>query len=213
MVLKKVKAATVYIKVKFADDSSAEGSGILLGRYRGMIITNAHVVGMLDNDSPKPVKIDVTLNGGQADAKTISAQVGYVDGDSDLALLATAAKDNKEFPEYLSILPKLSQSLVETQELFVVGYPLGKQAGPNVTVTPTSVTSLRTENNNIKWVQVNGGIHPGNSGGPLVTAEGFVAGIAVAAYSGTQVHLAIPVEVLNAVWNGKITNSHYGVSL
>ncbi len=208
-VLKKVKAATVHIKVKFADDSSAEGSGILAGNYRGMIITNAHVVGMLDNDSPKPVSIEVTLNSGQPNAKTIPAKVGYVDGESDLALLAAASKD---FPEYLSILPKGSQSLIETQELFVIGFPLGKQAGPNVTVTPTSVTSLRSENNNIKAVQVNGGIHPGNSGGPLVTTEGFVAGIAVAAYSGTQIHLAIPVEVLNSLLNGRIANSHYGVS-
>jgi hypothetical protein len=86
----------------------------------------------------------------------------------------------------------------------VFGFPLGRRIGSNVTVTPTSVTSLRKENGSLKTIQVNGGLHHGNSGGPLVTKDGLVACIAVAGYTGTQIHLAIPIESLNVVTNGRI---------
>jgi hypothetical protein len=54
-------------------------------------------------------------------------------------------------------------------------------------------------------------MHPGNSGGPVVDKDGNLVGIAVAAYSGTQLHLAIPTEMLNSVLNGRIMNIVYGV--
>jgi hypothetical protein len=116
----------------------------------------------------------------------------------------------------LSILPDLlpvaqSASLTETQDVFVVGFPLGKQAGPNVTVTATTVTSLRKEGKDLKHVQVNGGMHPGNSGGPVVDKDGNLVGIAVAAYAGTQLHLAIPTEAFNSVVNGRVMNSSFSV--
>ena len=207
-VLKKVKAATVHLKVKFAEGKPSEGSGFFTVP-NGLIITNAHVIGMLDNDSPKPAKIEVTLNSGEAGSKTGEAKILYVDGDSDLALLI-APGGPKDLPEPLILAPP--GSVTETQDVFVVGFPLGKQAGPNVTITATTVTSLRKEGNSFKAIQVNGGMHPGNSGGPVVNKDGKVVGIAVAAYSGTQLHLAIPIEHLNAVTNGKISNSEYGVA-
>lgn len=207
--LKKVKAGTVHIKVTYADGDSAEGSGFV-HRTKGAIITNAHVVQMLDNDSPKPAKIEVTFNSGEPNSQTVEAKVGYVDGESDLALLTVPVKDIKAYPELLQ--SELSQKLTETQDVFVVGFPLGKQAGPNVSVTATTVTSLRKDGNRLDRVQVGGGIHPGNSGGPIVDKDGKVVGIAVAGFVGTQVHLAIPTETLNAFLNGKVTNISFGVA-
>jgi S1-C subfamily serine protease len=207
--LKKVKAATVHIRVTFADGDVSEGSGFAT-RLRGLVVTNAHVVGMLDNDSPKPTKVEVTFNSGEANSKTIVSKIGYVDGDTDLALLMVPSANFKEYPERLPMT--LSQKLNETQDVFAVGFPLGKQAGANVSVTPTSVTSLRKEGGNIKRVQVNGGLHPGNSGGPIVDKDGNVVGIAVSGYVGTQVHLAIPTEHLNVVFNGKFKNTVYEVA-
>jgi len=206
--LKKVKAATVHIKVQFADGDVSEGSGFLT-RTRGLIVTNAHVVGMLDNESRKPSKIEVTFNGGEADSQTLEAKVGYVDGESDLALLSYPVKNLKGSPDLLPV--GYSAQLSETQDVFIVGFPLGRKAGLNVSVTATTVTSLRKENGNLKHVQVSGGMHPGNSGGPLVDKDGKVIGIAVAGFAGTQVHLAIPTEVMNALFNGKIANSTFDV--
>lgn len=207
--LKKVKAATVHIKVQFADGDISEGSGFLT-RSRGLIVTNAHVVGMLDNDSRKPSKIEVTFNGGEADSQTLEAKVGYVDGETDLALLSYPTKSLKGTPDLLPV--EYSSKLSETQDVFIVGYPLGRKAGLNVSVTATTVTSLRKENGNMKHVQVGGGMHPGNSGGPLVDKDGKVVGIAVSGFAGTQVHLAIPTEVLNAVLNGKISSNIFDVA-
>ncbi|OWK35838.1 S1 family peptidase [Fimbriiglobus ruber] len=198
----------MHIRVEYADGDVSEGSGFVT-IAKGLVVTNAHVVGMLDNDSPKPKKIEATFNGGDADSKTVEVKVGYVDGESDLALLAMSAKDAATVTDLLTVA--LSQTLTETQDVFVVGFPLGKQAGPNVTVTATTVTSLRKEGGNLKQVQVNGGIHPGNSGGPVVDKDGKLVGIAVASYAGTQLHLAIPTEALNSVTNGRVMNSAYGV--
>jgi hypothetical protein len=203
-VLKKVKDATVYISVKSADGSVSEGSGFLHGP-KGMVVTNAHVVNMLDNQSRKPARILVTIHSGEENSRTVPAQVHFVDGEFDLALLRIPIKDGPELPERLNLIEP--GTLVETQDLFIFGFPLGKQIGSNVTVTPTTITSLRKENGALKTIQINGGLHPGNSGGPLVTKEGAVAGIAVAAYSGTQIHLAIPIESLNIVTNGRIVTS------
>jgi hypothetical protein len=205
--LKKVKAATVHIKVTFADGDTAEGSGFAT-RLRGLVVTNAHVVGMLDNDSPKPTKIEVTFNSGETNSKTIVSKIGYVDGDSDIALLMVPSGDFKEYPELLSVA--YSAQLTETQDVFIVGFPLGKQAGPNVSVTATTVTSLRKEGGRLTRVQVGGGMHPGNSGGPLVDKDGKVVGIAVSGFSGTQVHLAIPTEEMNAIFNGRVRNVSFG---
>jgi hypothetical protein len=206
--LKKVKAATVYIRVTLPDGDISQGSGFVT-ISKGLIVTNAHVVGMLDNDSAKPSKIEVTFNSGEQDSKTVEVRVAYVDGDSDLALLVMAAGDLKLVPDLLPIF--LSHNLTETQDVCVVGFPLGKQAGSNVTVTATTVTALRKEGPNMKQVQVNGGMHPGNSGGPVVDTEGRLVGIAEASYAGTQLHLAIPTESLNAVTNGRVLNSTFGV--
>jgi S1-C subfamily serine protease len=164
--LKKVKAATVHIRVESADGDVSEGSGFVT-IARGLIVTNAHVVGMLDNDSPKPAKIEVTFNSGEANSKTVEVKVGYVDGETDLALLMMAATDAAIIPDLLPVA--LSQSLTETQDVFVVGFPLGKRAGPNVTVTATTVTSLRKDGGNIKQVQVNGGCTPGTPAARLST--------------------------------------------
>jgi S1-C subfamily serine protease len=206
--LKKVKAATVHIKVTFADGDTSEGTGFAT-RLRGLVVTNAHVVGMLDNDSPKPTRIEVTFNSGETNSKTIVSKIGFVDGETDLALLMVPSNDFKEYPDLLPIA--YSAQLTETQDVFIVGFPLGKQAGSNVSVTATTVTSLRKENGQLKRVQVGGGMHPGNSGGPLVDKDGRVVGIAVSGFAGTQVHLAIPTEELNAVFNGRIRNAAFGV--
>ncbi|QJW97142.1 S1 family peptidase [Frigoriglobus tundricola] len=206
--LKKVKAATVHIRVTFADGDVSEGSGFAT-RLRGLVVTNAHVVGMLDNDSPRPTKIEVTFNSGEANSKTIQSKIGYVDGEADLALLMVPSKDFKEYPDLLPV--GYSAQLTETQDVFVVGFPLGKQAGPNVSVTATSVTSLRKEGGAIKRVQVGGGMHPGNSGGPLVDKDGKVVGVAVSGFAGTQVHLAIPTEQMNGIFNGRIKNPVFDV--
>jgi hypothetical protein len=63
---------------------------------------------------------------------------------------------------------------------------------------------LRKENGILTRVQVNGGMHPGNSGGPVVNGKGQVVGVAVAIIRGTQINFAIPGEMVHGFLNGKI---------
>jgi hypothetical protein len=46
----------------------------------------------------------------------------------------------------------------------------------------------------------------------VVDKDGNVVGISVAAFAGTQLHLAIPTEVMNAVLNGRVMNSVFDVA-
>ena len=52
-------------------------------------------------------------------------------------------------------------------------------------------------------VQVNGGMHPGNSGGPVTDARGDVVGVSVAVIRGTQINFAIPGDFVRQVLDGR----------
>jgi S1-C subfamily serine protease len=197
-VLKKVKEATVHLEVSLPNGSTAEGSGFFTDEP-GVILTNAHVIGMLDSDSRPPVKVVVTVKSGEPDSLSLPAAFLGVDRGSDLALLRVSGKG---LPAGLKVVP--AKDVSETQEVFIFGFPLGKRLGKNITVSKSSVSSLRKENGVVRQIQVNGGMHPGNSGGPVVNAEGSVVGVAVSVIVGTQLHFAIPGETVQRFLNGRI---------
>ena len=78
------KNATVFIEVEYPDGSSGTGTGYF--DEPGIVLTNAHVVGMMDADSKAPKKIDVVLNGGEKGSHYLDGTVLGVDRDSDLAV-------------------------------------------------------------------------------------------------------------------------------
>src|SRR5580658_5856202 len=100
-VLKKVKAATVHLEVTLANGDTVEGSGFFTDEP-GVILTNAHVLGMLDADGRPPVKIIATVNSGEADSKALPGKLLGVDRGSDLALLRIEGKD---LPAALQVVP------------------------------------------------------------------------------------------------------------
>ena len=100
-VLKKVKAATVHLEVSLPGGGSAEGSGFFTDEP-GVILTNAHVLGMLDADSRPPLKILATLDSGEANSRTLVAKFVGVDRESDLALLRV---EGKNLPKPITVVP------------------------------------------------------------------------------------------------------------
>src|SRR5438067_2053234 len=68
--LKAVKQSTVFLKVRLPDNKLAFGSGFFAFEP-GLLLTNAHVVGMLSPDGRKPQQVDVTLNSGEAGSRTV----------------------------------------------------------------------------------------------------------------------------------------------
>src|SRR5262249_6179773 len=83
------------------------------------------------------------------------------------------------------------------------GYPFGDGLGKNVTVTKSTVTGARKTPAGYPQTQLAGGLHPGNSGGPVLSAKGEVVGVAVSGLKGTQIHFAVPVRYVHAMLGGR----------
>ncbi len=205
--LKKVKHGTVHLKVKLANGNTAEGSGWFVDR--GMIITNAHVLNMHGGDKRQPSKIEVTIDSGETTSRTVIAKFRGAAYEADLMLLKVDG-DQEGLPDPLTLNP--DAPLSETQNVYVFGFPLGKSLGKNITVSKSSISSLRSENGVLKEIQLNGGIHAGNSGGPIVNEMGEVVGVAVGAVRGTTINFAIPPGLVSDLVNGKFLNLSIGQS-
>ena len=198
--LKAVKSATVLLHVTLPDSATAEGSGFFAVEPN-VVLTNAHVLGMLRPEGRPPQRIDVTVHSGQEDERTLAGQLLGVDRSTDLAVLRVTGKD---LPEPLQVVS--ARDLTETQTVYVFGFPFGKELGKEITVSSSSVSSLRHDANHIlQKVQVNGGMHPGNSGGPVVDAQGRVVGVAVSGIRQTQINFAVPGDYVHVILNGRVT--------
>jgi len=199
--LKKVKHGTVHLQVKLANGSTSEGSGWFVDR--GMIITNAHVLNMHGGDKRQPSRIDVTIDSGEKTSKTVTAKFRGAAYEADLMLLKLDG-DLEGLPEPLTLNP--DAELSETQNVYVFGFPLGKSLGKSITVSKSSISSLRKENGVLKEIQLDGGIHAGNSGGPVVSEQGEVLGVAVGGVVGTSINFAVPAGLVSDLVNGKFLN-------
>lgn len=207
-VLDRVKRGTVLLRVTEGDGQRSNGSGFF-GVAPGIVLTNAHVLGMLQPESTRPRKLEVVINSGQPDEKVVGARILGVDRSSDLAVLDIGTGEG--MPQPLSVSG--ASHLFETQKVFVIGFPLGETLGREVSVRQSSVAALRKERNNskvLKRVQLNGGMDPGNSGGPVVDSNGNVVGVSVAGIVGTQIVFAIPGERVHTILNGRITAMSIG---
>jgi S1-C subfamily serine protease len=146
-------------------EGTATGSGFVVDED-GTILTNAHVV-----DGAEQVTVSFEENG-----ESIDAEVKGVDPDTDLAVL----KIDPDQVEDLVVLPLGNSSNLEVGDPVVaIGNPFGLQR----TVTTGIVSALQRQINapsgfsisNV--IQTDASINRGNSGGPLLDAQGRVIGI------------------------------------
>jgi hypothetical protein len=187
-----------------ADGGRATGTGFFgCKEARNIILTNAHVVGMLSPDSIRPQAVEVIIHSGETNEWKTGARVLGVDRASDLAVLDIGTPP-KPVPDPLTV--KSASVLRELDEVYVFGFPLGEQLGKEITIRPASVSSLRKKNGRLESVQVNGGMDPGNSGGPVVDNSGDVVGVAVSVIPGRQINFAIPGERVHAILDGRISD-------
>ena len=91
---------------------------------------------------------------------------------TDLALLKADFKLDTVFP--------LSAERPELlQDIYVAGYPFGKEISSLVKVTKGIISSLTGIGNNFSNIQIDAALQPGNSGGPILDEKGNVVGVAV----------------------------------
>ncbi len=204
---RKVKKATAYLRVKGRDGKEYQGSGFFAVEP-GMVFTNAHVLGMLDASATIPPSVDVVVNSGEKDEFTRPATVLGADRDTDLAIVQVQGGVGG-LPEPLPV--DTSANLTELQKVYIFGFPYGPTLGKNITVSESSISSLRKEEDGTVYqIQVNGGMNPGNSGGPVVDARGVVIGVSVAIIVGTQINFAVPGEKVLGIASGRIQDVRLG---
>jgi len=198
-VVDRVKKASVYVRVAYKKGKGATGSGFVEKNSR-LVVTNAHVVGMLDEKDGGPKAIELVFNSGEGDNEYhYGGEMVAYDREHDLALIRPFLLDvgaRQAVPDGLTVPKEPGLSLL--QKVFVFGYPLGERLGSEITVSETSVSSLRKDpaTGKMRQIQVKGGMNHGNSGGPVVDVKGNVIGVAVAGIDGTDINFAIPGEVV-----------------
>lgn len=154
----------VAITVRTADGED-KGTGIVLNKD-GLILTNDHVV-------EGAVAMQVSVDGSSS--KTASATLVGEEANSDLALI-------KVDPSGLGLKPLQLASAGSVQvgdQVYAIGNPYGLEE----TLTKGIVSALNREisapdGSKITGViQTDAALNPGNSGGPLLNAEGQVIGV------------------------------------
>src|SRR5262249_12939174 len=138
-VLQRIKEATVYLQVNMSQGEGA-GSGFFVGEP-GTILTNAHLVGMLQPTAAEPTSIRVVRNKGEQNETSFPAKVVAVDHEVDLAVLSVPKEG---MPEPLVV--KSAQHLQETQPVYVAGFPLAEVPGKSITINKYELSSLQKEN-------------------------------------------------------------------
>lgn len=136
--------------------ATAVGTGFFIAEKH--IVTNHHVV-----EDAKVVSVETS--GG-----TVAGNVIATDADLDLALIEVQAKASKPLSLCL-------ESIAPGRTVFAYGY--GQLGGENSQLLVSRGTISAVQDNGRRLI-FDGKVNPGNSGGPLVDADGRWVGVVVA---------------------------------
>jgi putative serine protease PepD len=207
---------------------AGQGSGVIISED-GLVLTNNHVAAIADGRSGQ---LSVTL----ADGTTTAAEIVGRDPLTDLAVVQL---DEENLGDLTPASLGSSADLVVGDTVLAVGSPLGLEGSVtsgivsalNRPITLSGAPTLRGEPSPaavIDAIQTDAAVNPGNSGGPLVNADGEVVGIntAIASLAGASggpsgsigLGFAIPIDeaqriVDQLVEEGEVTHAYMGVQL
>jgi serine protease Do len=186
-------------------ESVGLGSGVIIDKNKGYIVTNNHVVKDADT-------IAVRLSQGT----DLRARLVGADPKTDLAVL--------QVPGPLKIAAEWGDS----EKLDVGDWVLAIGSPFTLDHTVTAGIVSATQRNDLRineyesFIQTDAAINPGNSGGPLINLNGKVIGINTAIISpdtgGVGIGLAIPSSMAKAVAegiikDGKVVRGYLGVQI
>lgn len=185
---------------------SGLGSGVIINKNKGYIITNNHVIA-----KAKDIKVKLQ------DGREFKATLVGSDPASDIAVIKIKAKKLKSL--------KFANSDKLRVGDFVVA--IGNPFGIGQTVTSGIISALGRSGLGIEayenFIQTDASINPGNSGGALVNLRGELVGINTAIIGSKGVSgsvgigLAIPVNMALDITEqllkyGKVKRGYLGVS-
>ena len=190
------------------------GTGFVVSPL-GYVMTNRHVVVdtevTLSDRVGRPLRLTLDVRRievifppalGDAGPRRFTATVAAADSELDLAVLYVGGAD-------LPYAPLGDSDAIQPgQPIVVVGYPLGRlvevgradreNLAPQATVTSGGVSALRAgDGGDLRYIQTDAPVNPGNSGGPLVDREGYVQGVIQSRLTGANgIGFAIPINLV-----------------
>ena len=209
------RAAVVQVRGQLSGHARSAGGGRLsvgtgfVISASGYVVTNEHVV----RDSEH---LQVRLS----DGRELDACVQGFDSTTDIALLKVRSS------RPLEVLPLGEPASVRAGDpVFIIGNPFGfdhsvsagiLSAKDRIVERPVSAeTSVAAPY--AYYLQTDAAINMGNSGGPLLSRQGFVIGVASAFWGGTQpaqgIGFAIPIDVVKQMLPQLATTGHISRSL
>ena len=167
------------------------GSGVVIS-HEGRMLTNHHVIQQMYDQGERVFPVVINNRPYQADLLGIVAR-------GDLALLQIQLADGETLP-YAELAD--SDQLKVGQTVIAIGNPfstMGRTGDPSVS---TGIISLLHKNAGgySSAIITDAAVNPGNSGGPLLTKDGKLAGIngqirsRTGARANTGIGLAIPAN-------------------
>lgn len=186
-VLPSVVRVTGYNKKEKGEEPNGVGTGVVIVD-KGLILTNLHVV-----QGSERLKITFA-NGMETGASVVNTQP-----ENDLAVLQAETVPD----DLVAATMRSTDKLVPGDHVFAIGFPFG--IGPSLSAGVVSglkrnYKSPEGEQELRNLIQFDAAANPGNSGGPLVTAEGEVVGIITAILNPTEqsvfigIGFAVPIE-------------------
>ncbi len=186
---------------------SQSGSGTLIDKKQGLILTNFHVVDKGDG-TPFPYAIICVSLTPDADPQP-AFFAEFINGDSklDLAVL----KYKQDYPKSKITLAmmnaldwkgtktwKSAKDLKLSEELTIIGYP--DYGMGTVTITKGNVAGFSNDDASISfpraWIKTDAKLSSGNSGGTAVDGSGRFVGVPTGVLAG---HVASNMGLLRAV--------------
>ena len=164
------------VQVRNARGGAGAGS---IWHADGLVITNAHVV---HEEHPT-----VVLSDGRDFSATVLARSKTL----DIAALSIDAEGLTAIPVGNSLDAKPGQWVM------AIGHPWGMlnaaTAGVVIGLESESADGNKSEKSGKHWLAVNLPLRPGNSGGPLIDAEGQLIGMSTM-MNGPEVGMAVPAH-------------------